>query len=91
MDLWTKYFHNMATGKRGIIHKSLHNGPQPTSQVGGSQVKPVISIIDRLKRFKKRVGSVIKKRVQKCIKTKVTTKQKGVKKTRQNEFGVRRR
>ena len=74
MDLWTEHFYDMATGKLGTMHKSVHNAPQPTEpqpadQVGGSQVPPktenVISTIDQIKRFKKRVGSVIKKRVQK--------------------------
>ena len=54
----------MATGKPDTIHKSVHNAPQPTSQVGGSQVKPktkkVISTIGQSKRFKKRVGSALK-------------------------------
>ena len=48
----------MATVKLGTIHKSVHNAPQPTSQVGGSHVKPktkkVISTIDRLKKSEKR-------------------------------------
>ena len=74
MDVWTKHFHDMATGKLETMHKSVHNAPQPTEpqhtdQVGGSQVPPktenVISTIDRNKRLKKRVGSVIKKKVQK--------------------------
>ena len=61
MDVWTK-------------HKSVHNAPQPTEpqhtdQVGGSQVPPktehVISTIDRIKRLKKHVGSVIKKKFRK--------------------------
>ena len=64
----------MATGKLETIHKSVHNAPQPTEpqhtdQVGGSQVPPktenVISTIDRIKRLKKRVGSVIKKKFRK--------------------------
>ena len=115
MDVWTKHFHDMATGKLETVHKSVHNAPQPTEsqhtdQFGGSQVPPktenVISTIDRIKRLKKRVGSVIKKKVQKSAKTnpknkKATGKtrsvganksqQKAVKKARQNEFGVRRR
>ena len=52
MDLWTKHFYDMATGKLDTIHKSVHNAPQPTSQVGGSQVKPktkkVISTIGQI-------------------------------------------
>ena len=67
MDLWTKQFHDMATGKLDTIHKSVHNAPQPTSQIGGSQVKPktdkFISTIRQSKRFKKRVGSALKKNV----------------------------
>ena len=64
----------MATGKLETMHKSVHNAPQPTEpqhtdQVGGSQVPPktenVISTIDRIKRLKKRVGSVIKKKFRK--------------------------
>ena len=74
MDLWTKHFHDMATGKLDTIHKSVQNAPQPTSQVGGSQVKPKtkkgISTIGQSKRFKKRVGSALKKRVHKSVKTK---------------------
>ena len=71
MDVWTKHFHDMATVKLETMHKSVHNAPQPTElqhtdQVGGSQVPPktenVISTIDRIKRLKKRVGSVIKKK-----------------------------
>ena len=68
------------------MHKSVHNAPQPTEpqptdQVGGSQVlsktENVISTIDRIKRFKKRVRSVIKKRFQKSAKTN-TKKSKGL-------------
>ena len=68
----------MVTGKLGAMHTSVYNAPQPTEpqptgQVGGSQVQPknenVISTIDRIKRFKKRVGSVIKERAQKSAKT----------------------
>ena len=45
MDVWTKHFHDMATGKLETMHKSVHNAPQPTEpqhtdQVGGSQVPP---------------------------------------------------
>ena len=76
MDLWTKHFHG--TGKLDTIHKSVHNAPQPTSQVGGSQVKPktkkVISTIGQSKRFKKRVGSALKKRAHKSVKTKQKNK-----------------
>ena len=39
MDLWTKHFHDMPRGKLDTIHKSVHNAPQPASQVGGSQVR----------------------------------------------------
>ena len=78
MDVWTKHFHDIATGKLVTMPKSVHNVPQPTEpqhtdQVGGSQVPPktenVISTIDQIKRFRKRVGSVIKKKVQKSAKT----------------------
>ena len=74
MDVWTKHFHDKATGKLETMHKSVHNAPQPTEpqhtdQVGGSQVPPetenIISTIDRIKRLKKRVGSVIKKKFRK--------------------------
>ena len=115
MDVWTKHFHDMATGNLETMHKSVHNAPQPTEpqhtdQVGGSQVPPktenVISTIDRIKRLKKRVGSVIKKKFRKVPRQIPKTKkllvkklpvganksqQKAVKKARQNEFGVRRR
>ena len=72
MDVWTKHFHDMATGK--LENKFVHNAPQPTEpqhtdQVGGSQVPPktknVISTIDGIKRLKKRVGSVIKRKFRK--------------------------
>ena len=85
MDVWTKHFHDMATGKLGTMHKSVHNAPQPTEpqhtdQVGGSQVPPktenVISTNDRIKRFKKRVESVIQKRFQKSAKTNKKKKKK---------------
>ena len=75
MDVWTKHFHDMATGKLETMHKSVHNAPQPTEpqhtdQVGGSQVphktENVISTIDRIKRLNKRVGSVIEKSSEKC-------------------------
>ena len=56
------------------MHKSVHNAPQPTEPqhtdpVGESQIprktENVISTIDRIKRLKKRVGSVIKKKFRK--------------------------
>ena len=76
MDLWTKHFHDMATSKLRTMHTSVHSAPQSTTQVGGSQVQPKIKkvTIDRLKRIKTCVGSVIKKRVHKSVKTKPSKK-----------------
>ena len=89
MDVWTKHFHDMATVKLETMHKSVYNAPQPTElqhtdQVGGSQVPPktenVISTIDRIKRLKKRVGSVIKKALRKVPRQILKTKKLLVKK-----------
>ena len=90
MDEWIKLSHDMATGKLETMHKSVHYAPQPTEpqhtdQVGGSQISPktenVISTIDRIKRSKKRVGSVIKKS-QKSAKTNPKNKKATGKKRR---------
>ena len=102
MDLWTKHFHDMATGKLETMHKSVHNSPQPTEprhtdQVGGSQVPPktenVISTVDRIKNQKSAKTNPQNKKATGKKRSVGANKsqQKAVKKARQNEFEVRRR
>ena len=90
----------MVDGRLGTTHKSVLKAPETKNQVGGSAPKPrkprkrtkkPISTGKRLKRFKKRVVSVIKKKLIKKKPRKKSTKKRTLKKRNKHEFGVRRR